>query len=183
MRNRKMLMIAAVLLCCPILCGSTVHATEAESQTAQKSTLEIQLSPQWAGMEFQLTTESGAHPEIIVADADGILRTELGGSKNYVISCLNASVGNPFFNRTPSPAETEPVDEGVAATEGGASDEDETLGETQDSIDGIPVKHIILFGGGLALAVGGLITMVVFKKRRFTIGDGRGYGDDEEDDD
>lgn len=125
MRNQKMLIIAAVLLCCPILCGSTVHAMETESQIEQKSTLEIQLSPQWAGMEFQLTTESGPHPETVFADVDGILRIELGGSKNYVISYLNASVGNPFLNRTPFPAERKPVNEGVKVTEEEVSNDGE----------------------------------------------------------
>lgn len=38
--------------------------------------------------------------------------------------------------------------------------------EDENTVAGIPVMHIVLFGGGLVLAVGGLIAMRIISKRR-----------------
>lgn len=38
--------------------------------------------------------------------------------------------------------------------------------EDESTVAGIPVMHIVLFGGGLVLAVGGLIAMRILSKRR-----------------
>ena len=35
----------------------------------------------------------------------------------------------------------------------------------EDSVAGIPVKHIVLFAGGLVLAVGALVGIHVYQKR------------------
>ena len=57
--------------------------------------LEIQLGQSWAGVEFQLKTDFGMYPGVIPVGADGILRLEIGGSENYILSCLNSSADIP----------------------------------------------------------------------------------------
>lgn len=188
-RMKRMLVAVATLLCCTAMSIGTVYADTdgTEIHVEQPSTLELQLGPQWAGVEFQLKTDAGTYPGTVVVDADGVLRTELGGSTNYVLSCLNSPVIAPSPDDTQAPATTEPVSDSTESTEGEPPDEStntgdepgEAIHDAQDSIGGIPVKHIILFGGGMALAAGGLIAMTVVKKRRASTG---GRQDDDEDD-
>ena len=77
-----------------------------------------------------------------------------------------------------APATTVPTEdvqeENTAASENSeASAETSESGETTESeaedsearIAGIPVKHLILFGGGLVLAIGALIALWIAKRR------------------
>lgn len=191
-RTKRMLVAVAALLCCTALSIGTVYADTdgTEIQVEQPSTLELQLGPQWTGVEFQLKTDAGTYPGTVVVGDDGVLRTELGGSTNYVLSCLNSPVIAPSPDDTQAPATTAPVSVSAATTESEPSDETTQTGnesgedpaDAQDSIGGIPIKHIILFGGGLVLAAGGLITMSVVKKRRTSTGGRQDYEDEDEDD-
>lgn len=109
----------------------------------------------WAGVEFELKTDAGIYPGTIAVGQDGVLRLEIGGSKSYLLTCMNSSVKTPDPTQVPA-AETSP---------------EESTGESlQDeaTVSGIPILHLCLFGGGMILAVGGLIAMHVFKKRRET---------------
>ena len=185
-KTRKMLVAVAALLCCTALSIGTVYADTdgTEIQVEQPSTLELQLGPQWADVEFQLKTDAGTYPGTVVVGDVGVLRTELGGSTSYVLSCLNSPVIVPSPDDTQAPATTEPGNESAPPDETTDTDDEsgETLGDAQSSVGGIPVKHIILFGGGLALAAGGLIAMTVVKKRRASTGGRQDYEDDDEDD-
>ena len=60
-----------------------------EMQVIEPEKLEIQLGADWAGVEFQLKTDSGMYPGTIAVGEDGVLRMELGGSKSYVLTCMN----------------------------------------------------------------------------------------------
>ena len=92
------------LLCCILMCTGVVYATGddtdgTELQVAQPVILEVQLGPQWAGVEFQLKTDAGLYPGTIAVGQDGILRTELGNSGSYVLSCLTLN-RNRFVERS-----------------------------------------------------------------------------------
>ena len=70
-----------------------------EMQVIEPEKLEIQLGADWAGVEFQLKTDSGMYPGTIAVGEDGVLRMELGGSKSYVLTCMNSSVSLPQQRR------------------------------------------------------------------------------------
>lgn len=164
------------ILCCPVsVSAEPQQGTDGdELQLMEAEKLEIQLGPEWAGVEFQLKTDAGMYPGNVVVGEDGVLRMEIGGSKTYVLSCLNSSVEIP--EPTQAPATTEPEAEPA---------EDETVPEEkqtetdENTVAGIPVLHIAMFGGGLLLAVGSLIVMHVVKRRR----ESEPAYDDEDDDD
>ena len=73
--------VMLALLCCILMCTGVVYATGddtdgTELQVAQPVILEVQLGPQWVGVEFQLKTDAGLYPGTIAVGQDGILRTE-----------------------------------------------------------------------------------------------------------
>lgn len=67
-----------------------------EMKILQAQQLEVQLGTAWAGVEFQLRTDAGLYPGTVKVGDDGVLRMEIGGSKSYVLSCLNSDVCIPF---------------------------------------------------------------------------------------
>lgn len=162
-----------------------------EIQVMEAEQLEVQLGKEWAGKEFQLKTDAGLYPGTITVGEDGVLRTELGGSKRYILTCM----------LTENPNDTEQAlatgndvskDTADALEQGGemesrsgesASGETETgvqqtasadastgpavKGEgTEKTVAGIPIKHLVLFSVGMAAAVGGLIAIHIVQKRR-----------------
>ncbi len=167
------------ILYCILMCTSAVYATGddtdgTELQVAQPVILEVQLGSQWAGVEFQLKTDAGLYPGTITVGQDGVLRTELGNNGSYVLSCVNSSVAAPSPNETLAPDPTEQLPE-PSESDGAANDTantDDTMLTTQESDSvgsangGIPVMHLVLFGGGLLLAVGALVTMRVIQNRQ-----------------
>ena len=71
--------VMLALLCCILMCTGVVYATGddtdgTELQVAQPVILEVQLGPQWVGVEFQLKTDVGLYPGTIAVGQDGILR-------------------------------------------------------------------------------------------------------------
>ena len=181
------------IFCFPVPASAASQGTDGtELEVIQPQNLEIQLGESWAGVEFELKTDAGMYPGVITVGDDGILRLEIGGSENYILSCLNSTVEIPL------PGETAPVEEGSEATEdpseealpseeadpmdenGEASTdptEEITAEPTEGSIAGIPVKHIAIFGGGLVLAIGALVGINIYRKRN-----GKTAGSDEDDD-
>lgn len=104
--------VMLALLCCILMCTGVVYATGddtdgTELQVAQPVILEVQLGPQWAGVEFQLKTAVGLYPGTIAVGQDGILRTELGNSGSYVLSCLTLNAAVPSPGDIPSPDVTQ----------------------------------------------------------------------------
>lgn len=187
-KTRKMLNLIGALLCCLMLTAGVVYADTdgTELQVAQPMTLELQLGPQWAGVEFQLKTDAGLYPGVVVVGTDGVLRTELGGSTNYVLSCLDSTVAAPTPGdiEPQAPATTypagpvsEPTAEGTPVPEEtkapgnpntDAQEPAEDLPSKETTVGGIPVKHIILFGGGMLIAIGSLVAIRIVRKRRAT---------------
>lgn len=162
-----------------------------EIQVMEAEQLEIQLGKEWAGREFQLKTDAGMYPGTITVGEDGVLRTELGGSTHYILTCMLTE--NPdateqvlaIGNDVSKDSADAPDQEGEMESQSGetASAETETgvqqmtpadantgpavKGEgTEKTVAGIPIKHLVLFSVGMAAAVGGLIAIHIVQKRR-----------------
>ena len=118
-----------------------------------------------------MKTDAGLYPGTIPVGQDGVLRLEIGGSKSYVLTCLNSAAKAPSPTQAPATTESQPEE----TQERDASEEKEA------TIAGIPILHLCLFAGGMVLAVGGLIVMYVVKKRREEDG-GYEYDEDEYED-
>lgn len=148
-----------------------------ELQVVEPEQLVIQLGEDWAGVEFELKTDAGMYPGTIAVGADGVLRLEIGGSKNYTLSCLNSSVPSPTpqdshlqetnpqenesthqtdLENSPSehPSEPDPTESGEAPTT-----------PEQNTEAGIPTTHLVIFGVGLVVAIGALISLKYLPKK------------------
>lgn len=161
------------LLCCILICTGVSFAANddtdgTELQVAQPSVLEVQLGPQWAGVEFQLKTDTGLYPGTITVGQDGVLRTELGCSSRYILSCLNSGTAAPdpsdaaAFGMAGMQGESAISDAGL---EDGEANDAQARNKDTASAGRIPVMHLVLFGGGLLLAVGALAAMHIFRNR------------------
>ena len=142
-------------------------------QVATPEKLEIHLGQEWAGVTFELTTDYGKYPDPIPVGEDGVLRLEIGGSSSYVLSCLSSEAEAPVPSETtPSenaPSESTPAEDATVSKDELEDIEDVTPTEPTEEdgkVAGIPVSHIIMFGGGLLVAVGALIGINYFQKRR-----------------
>ena len=147
------LMVAMLcLLCFPVqVMAETQQGTNGdELQLMEAEKLEIQLGTDWAGVEFQLKTDAGLYPGTVVVGQDGVLRMEIGGSKSYILTCMNSAITVPEPTQAPATTETDPEE-----TNHGT----ETAEEGSTTVAGIPVLHIVLFAGGMVVAVGVLIAM------------------------
>ena len=159
--------IKSIILCIAMLCifcfpvqvsaEPQQGTTGDELQLMEAEKLEIQLGTDWAGVEFQLKTDAGLYPGTVKVGQDGVLRMEIGGSKSYILTCMNSAVEVPEVTQAPATTETDSEQnnsETDTAEEGGAT------------VAGIPVLHIVLFAGGMVVAIGALIAMHVVKRRR-----------------
>lgn len=161
MRKRKALaaMLAAMAMS---LMALNAHANTdgAELQVAEPSQLTIQLGPEWAGVKFQLRTDSGVYPGAVVVDESGVLSLEIGGSSTYELSCL----GSPQTATTPEPEPSKAPESEPAETELTTVPMD-TVTPTPDeagdalTVYGIPVINLAVFGGGLLVAIVLLIAL------------------------
>lgn len=158
-----------------------------ELQIATPEQLEVQLGAAWAGVEFQLRTDSGVYPGTIPVGDDGVLRLEIGGSSIYQLTCIGSAAPIPSPEPTPevqpSPAPTDtPSATSSLILESEASSQPQatiTVSEVEPvdpefTFQDIPVWQLGMFGGGLVVAIGVLIVLAVLKKRR---------GDDPDEDD
>ena len=140
------------ILCFPIPASAVSQGTDGtELQVMKPQNLQIHLGEEWAGIGFELTTDAGKYPGVIPVGEDGVLRLEIGGSENYILSCLNSSsdipsTGDELQLEEGSEAPTEP-EEGTVPVE--STPEDSKEGNPVE----IPVKHMVMFGGGLVLAL------------------------------
>ena len=141
--------VMLALLCCILMCTGVVYATGddtdgTELQVAQPVILEVQLGPQWAGVEFQLKTDAGLYPGTIAVGQDGILRTELGNSGSYVLSCLTLNAAVPSPGDIPSPDVTQQEQEPLT-TDSAEKEKAETAGtdderKTEQKVVRLPFK-------------------------------------------
>ena len=169
------------LLCFPVPASAASQGTDGtELEVIQPQNLEIQLGESWAGVEFELKTDAGMYPGVIAVGQDGVLRLEIGGSENYILSCLNSSVEIPIPGET-APAEevtepaADPTEEAAPSEEATPAEEsaegtDPIQTEAEEAPDGtvagIPIAHLALFGGGLVIAIGGLVGIHFYQKKR-----------------
>ena len=158
---KSILLVVAMLcvLCFPVqVMAETQQGTKGdELQLMEAQKLEIQLGAEWAGVEFQLKTDAGLYPGTVKVGQDGVLRMEIGGSKSYILTCMNSAVEVPEVTQAPATTETESEQN---------NSETNSAEEGSATVAGIPVLHIVLFGGGMVVAIGALITMHVVKRRR-----------------
>ena len=167
------------ILCFPVPASATAQGTDGtELEVIQPQNLEIQLGESWAGVEFELKTDAGMYPGVITVGEDGVLRLEIGGSENYILSCLNSTVEVPIPGETlQAEEETTPADESnmepsentdptTDSTEGIAPNQTDPESEAEGTVAGIPIAHLALFGGGLVVAIGGLIGIHFYQKKR-----------------
>lgn len=140
-----------------------------ELQVAEAQQLEIQLGPEWTGVEFILKTDAGIYPNAIPVDENGILSLEIGGSKKYTLSCMESSVVIPeLLMQAPVTSEdTMDMDRQI----------ENAVKENRNTMLGIPVAHIIMFGVGIILAIGILVALFIAGKNKPTVQD-----DEDEDD-
>ena len=66
-----------------------------ELQVLDASELEIQLGTDWAGVGFVLRTDAGVYPGPVYVGSDGVLRLEIGGSTQYILSCMQSDIQVP----------------------------------------------------------------------------------------
>ena len=171
----KSIALVLALLCIltfPIGVSATAQGTNGdEMQVATAEKLEIHLGQEWAGTTFELKTDYGTYPDPIPVGEDGVLRLEIGGSSTYVLSKLTSEASVPDETVPPETIPTEDATvskddltdiEEVEPTEPAAED---------GTLAGIPISHIIMFGGGLLVAVGALIGINYFQKRRASSGE------------
>ena len=139
-----------------------------ELQVVEPQKLEIQLGQSWAGVEFSLKTDAGMYPNAIPVDETGVLKLEIGGSKSYVLSCLQSSIDIPDpDNNTPATLMTLTLDKQNAVA---AEEKDAKQSET------IPVTQIVFLAVGIILAISALVAIHITSKRHSS-------DDDDEDDD
>lgn len=160
--------IKSLLLCIAMLCllcfpvqvsATTQQGTNGdELQLVEAQKLEIQLGTEWAGVEFQLKTDAGLYPGTVTVGKDGVLRTEIGGSTAYILTCLNSAV-----------TVSEPTQDSATTEQQGQNNSETDIAEIgKTSSTGIPALHIALFAGGMVIAVGVLVAMHMLKKHRET---------------
>ena len=157
----SILLVLAMLciLCFPVqvLAETQQGTTGDELQLMEAEKLEIQLGTEWAGVEFQLKTDAGLYPGTVKVGQDGVLRMEIGGSKSYILTCMNSAVEVPEVTQAPATTETDSEQN---------NSETDSAEEGSATVAGIPVLHIVLFAGGMVVAIGALIAMHVVKRRR-----------------
>ena len=136
---KSILLVVAMLcvLCFPVqVMAETQQGTNGdELQLMEAQKLEIQLGTEWAGVEFQLKTDAGLYPGTVKVGQDGVLRMEIGGSKSYILTCMNSAVEVPEVTQAPATTETESEQN---------NSETNSAEEGSATVAGIPVLHIVL---------------------------------------
>jgi hypothetical protein len=182
----KCVALVLALMCIltfPIGVSAAAQGTNGdEMQVATPEKLEIHLGQEWAGITFELTTDYGKYPDPIPVGEDGVLRLEIGGSSSYVLSCLSSAEEAPAPSETipaeTTPADTAPSEDATTGTDNLVDIETIEPVEEEGTVAGIPVTNIVLFGGGLVLAVGALVGINLVQKRR---AQSSNHADDEND--
>ena len=109
MKTKIMKCLALVLAMTCILCFPTPASAAAqgtdgtELEVVQPEQLEIQLGESWAGVAFELKTDAGMYPGVILVGEDGILRLEIGGSTSYILRRVQL-LSKQIWLMAPSPA-------------------------------------------------------------------------------
>lgn len=150
--------LALALVLCPAALADT--GPDTPRTTREPDQLVLQLGSRWAGVEFELRTDAGIFPAPVVVDASGVLTMDLGGSTTYTLSCLDSTIPIP----DPVPT-TEHTGDDSQASQQGAQEPQTSPPAPQEPQQGIPVLYLVIFIGGLVLAVGGLAALYLSKRR------------------
>ena len=163
----------AYLICCPVeVTYALDQGTDGtELEVMQPSQLEVYLGEEWAGALFELETDVGLYPNTIPVGEDGTLRMEIGGSSKYILRLREAPQSDASSTDESETTNPIPVTESEASV---APAQTENIPEAsvpnptepgQNTIAGIPVTHIVFFGGGLVIAVAALILIRMNQKK------------------
>jgi len=188
--NKRIFLISMVILLAmlALLPGAALAENDPTAEPVVSTIADkliIQLGPEWAGAEFSLTTDMGVYPGVITVNEAGILTTELGGSSTYTLVCITTpgrqnvaelvptdvqpsaqSSQQPEMEiLSPSPDATEQPAAPAQPTQ--QTDPADQSGQVPDPEpqSGIPTMHLVLFIGGVALCIVGLIVMRLLKHR------------------
>ena len=170
MRNiiNRLILTLLILTCISSVVIPVYADTDGTELQVEPQKLEIQLGQSWAGVEFTLKTDADMYPNAIPVDETGVLKLEIGGSKSYVLSCLQSSIDIPDSdNNTPATLMTLTRDKQNAAA---SKEKDAKQSET------IPVTQIVFLSVGIVLAISALVAIHITSKRHSS-------DDDDEDDD
>ena len=171
------IVLASVTSLC-VLSASAMGGTDGtELHVLEPDQLIIQLGEAWAGVEFEMKTDAGMYPGVITVGEDGVLRTEIGGSREYILSCLSSNIQAPVPETEitteqegiASPAVPEIAEKQEAILQKVEKDEQSAeikKAEALSKHDILPVWQIALFGGGLMIALSCLIGMRFTQKRK-----------------
>ena len=160
--GRPLVVAMAVWLLVLSLCPAALADTGPDTPriTRKPDQLILQLGALWAGVEFELRTDAGVFPAPVVVDESGVLTMDLGGSTTYTLSCLDSTIPIP----DPVPT-TEHTGDDSQASQQGAQEPQTSPPAPQEPQQGIPVLYLVIFIGGLVLAVGGLAALYLSKRR------------------
>lgn len=145
--------------------ASSVPQDEGDTIDGGPNTIIIELGTEWADKEFIVSSENSTEPAVIAVSPEGSLTLSLDGS--YIYWLAQDGTASPISvagedNSVPDePDSSEVVDE--PATDVPDVDPDNEGGTI---LPGIPNQHLFMFGGGLIVAIGALVTLYVLKKRR-----------------
>lgn len=161
-----MILICILLASCLVFPASAKEGTEGdELQVLQPEQLEIQLGAELAGAQFSLKTDAGMYPGTVVADANGTLKLEIGGSSFYVLTRLHVASAAPAAAvLTDDPVQ--PVSEMPAGEAETEAPEETVSADPAQQDNTIPTMHIVLFVGGTVLCIAFLVISFVLKRRR-----------------
>ena len=142
--------------------------------TNQPDKFVILLGAEWAGAEFELKLDSGVFPVPLKTNESGVITMDLGGSKTYTLTLLQPVIEpNPVdtVQNSSNNPETEMNTEPPTSKSDNSEESDKTENEPEIETDNLPdnappVLPMILFLGGLMLAVSGLFVMRAMKKSR-----------------
>ena len=168
MRKRKAFAAMLAVMAMSLMALNAHADTDGtELQIVEPSQLTIQLGPDWAGVEFQLRTDSGVYPGTVMVDESGVLSLEIGGSSTYELSCLGSPQAVPTPEPEPSEApEREQPETDLTPTPTDAAAQPSDEGGDELTVYGIPVVHLAIFGGGLLAAIVLLIALRFSRRRR-----------------
>ena len=198
--KKKMLILAMALIVCAVsilpwtqVAYATPDAEPTKTTIADK--LILQLGPNWAGVEFELSTDMGKYPGAIIVGDNGVLTLELADSSTYTLSCLNSrvtppkpelqesnvqaaeSTEGPIYAATDlvQPSEPAPANKNEQHPTADLTKQPQMESETpaDEFRQNIPTLQLVLFIGGAVLCIGGavlciggLIVIRIVKKRR-----------------
>ena len=170
-KAKRLPALLLTLLLMLILSPDAYADTDANTHhiTQQPDQLILQLGARWAGVEFELRTDAGVFPVPVVVDESGILSVELGGSSTYTLSCIDSTVPIP---------DPEPVDPETQSPGNAPSAPAQSPGSNAPAGNTRNIAPIVFFIAALALAVVGLVALILSRRRSYSR-----YGDwDDEDD-